>query len=425
MLPAICAGLVLPLGFAGPNAGSETGPSSLKPLQAAVRQIDGGPDFYSRFKRSLPVRADFFPIALWSASLVDSADLSKDRAAGINTYVELPDGSNPALAESVGSALVPSTDIPAAAGFLLGDEIDMWGGAGGSAWSGHYPGQGDICIPASAKCGFTILRDIKARAPHDAPLFANYGKGVLFWDSNPEAREFVAQADVVSADAYWFTDPGICAADQGGALVGYARALVDPSECRRPGNYGWAVDRVRDLVVPAHSKPVWAVVELGHPFPEGSVVRPDDVRAAVWSSIIHGARGIIYFDHSFGGSCPTLSVVRQGCDPALSKVLSDTDNQITELAPVLNAPFVDSAVEVHGSADAIVKVLDGNLYLFAQSTSQVRQTVVFSLPCSAGRGVEVVDEARTINTSGSYFSDTFAGDGAVHIYSLGPNRCGL
>ena len=58
-----------------------------------------------------------------------------------------------------------------------------------------------------------------------------------------------------------------------------------------------------------------AFVELGHPFTEEDwpSITPAQARAAVWSSIIHGAQGIIYFNHSFGGPCQTQHILRDPC----------------------------------------------------------------------------------------------------------------
>ena len=38
--------------------------------------------------------------------------------------------------------------------------------------------------------------------------YANYGKGVIFWQSDADAAAFVnGYTDIVSADIYWYTDP--------------------------------------------------------------------------------------------------------------------------------------------------------------------------------------------------------------------------
>ena len=72
-------------------------------------------------------------------------------------------------------------------------------------------------------------------------------------------------------------------------------------ELRRHGQTGCAAWSAR-----AGSKPVWAVVELGHPFSESDwpTITPAQVRAAVWQSLIAGARGIVYFNHSLRRAPP-------------------------------------------------------------------------------------------------------------------------
>ena len=67
----------------------------------------------------------------------------------------------------------------------------------------------------------------------------------------------------------------------------------------------------------AQLQPIWSFVEVGWPFTEtaaqgGGLLLPEEIKAAVWHSIIAGARGIIYFNHSFGGPdqtqhCPARS----------------------------------------------------------------------------------------------------------------------
>ena len=104
--------------------------------------------------------------------------------------------------------------------------------------------------------------------------------------------------------------------------------------------------QLRSLIKPAFSKPVWAFVEVGHPFTENDAptITGPEIRAAVWSSLIHGARGIIYFNHSFGGTCPTQHILRDPCGDEVKPWVTAVNRQIAGLAPVLNAPFLDGAL---------------------------------------------------------------------------------
>ena len=94
----------------------------------------------------------------------------------------------------------------------------------------------------------------------------------------------------------------------------------------------------------ATRKPVWKFVETGHPFDDNMggdrSIAPAEIRAAVWHSIIAGARGIIYFQHSFGGPCVgDHHTIRTNCEGTRPMVTS-VDAQIKSLAAVLNSPTV-------------------------------------------------------------------------------------
>ena len=168
-------------------------------------------------------------------------------------------------------------------GWELSDEIDMQQG----------PGR-----------GYTTLNNILTLLPNDRRMrYNNYGKGVMFWETDEQATRFVNDfQQVVSNDIYWFTDPNVSRSSEGGKLLNDGRPLKS-TQTRRAANYGYTIDRIAPL--DAH-KPIWNFVEVGWPFTETAAqgaraIQPAEVKAAVWHSIIAGARGIIYFNHSFGG----------------------------------------------------------------------------------------------------------------------------
>jgi len=145
----------------------------------------------------------------------------------------------------------------------------------------------------------------------------------------------------------------------------------------------------------------------------------------VWSSIIHGARGIIYFNHSFGGPCETQHALRESCYAAVRAVVTTVDSQITALAPVLNAPFADGVVKGSSGVDTSTRWYNGHFYVLAGSNTASSQTASFSLPCVGGASVTVLNENRTLPVSGGTFSDKFADGNAVHLYRVdGGSSCG-
>lgn len=411
----------LPVPGSSPSSGSAPGTS------LALRDVDGGPDYYGKFANSLPTDPSFFPLGVWLESVLDKGNTAMDSAAGINTYVELTGNSDVQLIKDSGMYALPTFRHDAAAGYVLSDEVDMWAGPGDARWTGRYPGDGAPCFPEGTPCGYTIQKERRASAPQNVLLYSNYGKGVTFWESDQEAHGFIRGVqDVVSADNYWFTDPNICGKGEGGAIVGYARDLTR-EECRLAANYGWTIDRLRNLQDPATRIPVWAFVENGHPsgdVPNTTTITGPELKAAVWSSLIHGARGIIYFNHNFGGPCVTQHVIRD-CGKDIVPTLTTVNKQITDLAPVLNAPFLDGAATVTGPVDLATKLHDGHVYIFAGANKNTGGAATFTLKCGGSTAV-VIDENRTIPIVAGTFTDTFADGNAVHLYSIeGGGSCGF
>ncbi|GIH12936.1 hypothetical protein [Rugosimonospora africana] len=431
-----------------PSASSSAGLVSLAGAPAArggsgarLRPVDGGAGYYGKFSPPLPGGSSFFPIGVWFESVLSQADTDKDADAGINTYVQLTDSTKMNLIRAAGMYAIQSDPKRAGAetvGWELPDEADMWAGPGDAPWTGKYPGGGEICQPASAKCGYTVDQTILGQYPQDNRLvYGNYGKGVTFWETNAQAARFVNQyPDVLSVDNYWLTDEGICIKNEGGSLFDPSKLVPDPNGgsdrlpaalCHRPANYGLTIDRVRSLVSPAGSKPVWAFIEVGHPNKDGDSTlsaQPQQIVAAVWSSIIHGARGIIYFNHSFGGPCKTQHALREPCYAAQRAAVKGVDAQVKALAPVLNAPFADNVARGTG-VDVSTKWYGGHFYLLAGSTASGAQTARFTLPCVGNAQVSVLNENRTLTINQGTFSDRFADGNAVHIYRVdGGSSCG-
>ena len=401
--------------------------------------VDGGSGYYGRFSKGLPASASYFPIGVWFESVVSQADVNQDRAAGLNLYVVLTANSNLSLVHANGMRTLlqqdewrnnaPARASPAVSGWVLGDEIDM---------------------QLSPAAGYASLNQIRGSLPADGRLrYSNYGKGVSFWLTDADAARYVNDfQDVISDDNYWFTDENICSGTEGGQLVGRG-ADLSPAECHRAANYGATVRRLRALESPAASKPVWAVIELGHPASENDwpTITPAQVRAAVWQSLIAGARGIVYFNHSFGGPHQTQHILREGTAAgspyaAIRSVVTATDRQIQGLGRVLNSPTVTSGWSQGPGTTAMVKwekghkrcaskrkrsckKTRGHLYVFAGSAGS-SVTGRFSLPCVGRARAVVVGENRAIRIRRGTFSDGFADGNAIHIYRIkGGSTCGL
>lgn len=414
----IALGLALPVGLAAFPTASST---HKREPAVTLQEADGGVDYYGQFSHPLPSGESYFPIGVWYESVLSQGNIDKDKDVGLNLYVVLTTSSNLNLVRDNGMNAIlqqsgwrdntAARNNPAVAGWELDDEIDMQ--------------QADAEGAAAAR---QQLEEILADLPQDGRArYNNYGKGVAFWNTDADARRYVNDfQQLVSDDVYWFTDPGgACSQWEGGDLFNNATAPLTDQECRRASNYGAIVERMRHLA--DYSMPIWNFVEVGHPFGENdaATITPAQVRAAVWHSIIAGARGIIYFNHSFGGPCQTQHVLREPCYADVAATVKDVNSQIKSLAPVLNSPFVTSGW-THGSqTKAMVKWDGDHFYVFAGST-QGQATGQFSIPCVGDARATVLGESREIPATGGSFTDSFANGNAIHIYRIdGGSACGL
>jgi hypothetical protein len=142
--------------------------------------------------------------------------------------------------------------------------------------------------------------------------------------------------------------------------------------------------------------------------------------------LIAGARGLVYFNHSSGGTCPNVTALRDPCYAPVRAAVTATNQQVTALAPVLNAPSVTSGWSQAAGVDAVVKWAGGRFYVLAASDGGAVRWP-FSMPCIGTATATLVGgEHRSIPVRAGAFADTFADGNAVHLYRIdGGSRCGL
>lgn len=354
-----------------------------------------------------------FPIAVWFESVTSATDIALDRAVGINTYVVLTADSRLDLVRGGGMrAFVQSQERTA---------FNPQPGAETIGWELHD----EIDMQMSPADGYAELQRIKSSLPSDGRLrFNNFGKGVIFWETDAEARRYVRSVDIASADIYWFTDPGVCERSEGGRLIAREDRDLSEDECRRAANYGAVVDRMQALASPG--APIWAVVELGHPFSENEAptITPPQIRAAVWHSLIAGASGVLYFNHSFGGACQSQHVLREPCYAAVRGAVRAINRQVSALTPVLSAPSVTRGWKPLPGTKAALKWHGGHFYLLAGSAGSA-VSGSFSIPCIGDATAVVLGENRSVAIRAGALADSFADGNAVHIYRVdGGSTCG-
>lgn len=385
---------------------------------------EGGPAYFGQYQSTAAWNnPSFFPIGVWYESVVSSDDVSRDRAAGLNTYVQLTEGSNASLIRSAGSYAIPSEISGAGSettAWLLTDEADMIYRAGSDPWTGREGW--NTCTPIQdqgGKCGYTVMQNFNDRAAKDGrPRYANYGKGVTMWDSDQDAQAFINRyQQLVSVDMYFYTDPNLCPGEA-------SRFLGIPADkCRRSSSYGIVMDRVRALdAMDGKRQPIWAFVEVGHPSAENDAptIQADQIAGAVMNSIIHEARGVIYFNHNFGGPCQSQHVLRDSCGAAVRPKVTETNQRLAQLARVLNTQSYQYAASQ--VLDTMLKRLDGSYYLFAmpgRTGGEGTQQLTLPAGVTASKA-EVMFENRSVPVQGGTFTDTFANEYSYHIYKITP-----
>jgi len=380
---------------------------------------EGGPSYYQQFAATNNVwtNSNFFPIGVWFESVLDQANVTTDKVHGINTYVQLTGNSDLSIVRNNGSYAIAGNGSNIGAetvGYYNADEADMNFGPG----YGAYDEANYRCVNSNESCGYTAMALFTGNhAPNSHVQYANYGKGVMMWETQAEAAKFVNDyTDVVSNDMYFYTDPGLC----GEALLFLG---IPTDKCRLSANYGYVLDKMRALdALDSKRQPIWAFVEDGHPFTENTAptITPDQLAGAVYSSLIHEARGIIYFNHNFGGSCISQHVIRDNCFPATSAKIAQVNQQVTALAPVLNSQSY--VYDANPKLDTMLKGYDGSYYLFAMTSRDTATgTYALRLPADLHRSsVQVVNESRSLPVVNGIFTDTFANEYTYHVYKITP-----
>ncbi len=398
--------------YRAPDPGGIGAPAALGLPRVAW---EGGPGYYTRFPTTAAAEwtdPKFFPIGVWFESVLHQGDIDLDKAAGLNTYIELTDDSDMTLIRTNSMFAIPSKPLPGygkeTVAWLITDEADLLYGPGSDPWTG--PQDGNTCIPIQdqgGQCGYTVMQTLADRLPKDGrPRYANYGKGVIEFESDTQAEKFVNDyTDITSADLYYYTDP------------------YQTPELRRSTKYGALIDRMRKLdTTDGKQQPIWAFIEVGHPFTEDTAptITSDQLAGAVWNSLIHEARGIIYFNHNFGGPCWSQHVLRENCGATIRPTVTETNRRITELAPILNTQSYQWTF--NPKLDTMLKEHDGSFYILAMTgPDNPTGTHTLTLPPEIhATHAEVLYENREIPITPTGLTDTFTTEYQTHIYRITP-----
>ena len=351
--------------------------------------------------------ADHFPIAVW---LQNPKNAERYKAAGINLYVGLyrgPTEEQLALLAQAGMRVICSqnargltfTNNSTIVGWMHGDEPD-------NAQSlGQGKGYGPPIPPETIVRNYERMR----KADPSRPVLLNLGQGVAF--DNYIGRgvrrghledypEYIKGCDIASFDIYPVVHDHV---EVAGKLEYVAKG----------------VERLRDWS--RGEKEIWNCIECTRISNVERKPTPDQVRAEVWMSLVHGSRGIIYFVHQFK---PVFREAALLDDPEMVRAVTAINQQIEELAPVLNSPSMTNRVSVQSNSEVpiatMVKEHNGALYLFAVAMRNKATRGSFKVADRTRGTAAVLGEARSVEIHGGEFTDDFPPYG-VHLYRLDKN----
>jgi len=364
----------------------------------------GGPSYYAAWQHGPPTDPSFFPIAVW---LQSPSNAQRYKDIGVNTFVGLWDGPTEeqlsALASQGIYAIsaqegVWSTHLsdPTIRGWMHGDEPD-------NAQPDGQGGYGPCVDPAAIVSSYDTFK----QGDPTRPIYLNLGQGVANVDYIGRGvcsgkvemyPEYAKGADILSFDIYPANN-------------------ADGSQ-----NQLWlvasGVDRLRQAS--DYKKPVWNWIETTAISDPTRGPTPQQVKAEVWMSLIHGSMGIGYFCHIME---PTFVEAGLLADTAMTEAVAAINQQVLSLAPALNTPSLANAVSVASAnaavpIDLMVKRWDGALYAFAVAMRPGATTATFTVPDLPTGSIEVVEEPRTLQLANHTFSDAFAASYAVHVYKI-------
>lgn len=381
------------------------------PLPLPQIPWEGGPAYWSQFPKARQSgwdQPEFFPIAVF---LGKPEHASRLHALGINTYMGAEhDGTDLTYVTSRGISVIAQQEEftpaevggnPGVVGWFVSDECDM-------GYSGCTGSESE----ALAKQVEYVNR---VRGFADGRFTqANFGNGILrtFW-APTTMDEHVQLMDAASADKYTYTSP------HNWELVPTSPDWPQGAQVASAASYGWQVDQMKRFQDRDHLRPIWTFVETAMPFldePGARTITPAQLEGAVWSAIIHEARGVAFFQHNNNDVCGTYSLL--DCGPDLQAKVTAMTAQIRELAPVLNTQSY--VFDFANGTDTMLKATPSHVYVFAGiGLGETPGRKTFTVPPGvAGTSVTVVGEGREIAVVNGTFTDDFAAEYTHHVYRI-------
>jgi hypothetical protein len=356
----------------------------------------GGPDYYRGWPRGYPADPSYFPIGVW---MQNPANAERFAAVGINHYVGLWQGPTDEQLANARAAAMPVVCEQAGVWEANLDDagIQGWLQADGPDNAQELPdGSYGPCIePAATRARY----DQMVAADRSRPIMLLLGRGVA-------TPDWVGRGDCIGRSDDYFAY-----AESADLLVNYTYPIAnqEPLELVATG-----VEKLNAYA--RWKKPVIADIEASsiHGLPRPT---PEQLRAEVWLSLIHGAAGIQYFCHRM----TPLNETDCLDDAPTAAALERINRELLALAPALNTQsyrLSPTSTNERVPVRAVLKQLHGERYVFAAGMADGATHATFALPGLADSvDIEVIGEDRVIRPNAGAFEDEFEAY-AVHLYRI-------
>jgi hypothetical protein len=396
----------------------ELSPGPGNALSLPLVPWEGGSAYWKNFPKA--ERAGwgspaFFPVAVWFNGVSSDEEVKYDKKLGINTYIGMWEGTPYRLFADNGV-------------FWVGGKLNDSFTSASRNWVGDFLDD-EVDGRFTPEEGRRHLQALLDPLRNDGRFkYANFTQQVMSTVMQAtDAEKYVNDfTDAVSVDMYWYTIP-YC------SLRPYRDTYLEPvtqANCRTASSYGKTMRSLRQRDSrDGHLQALWQFVENlnGGPGsgPFVNNVGVGQLKGAVMSSLINGARGIVYFNQSLSGPCMGSTVFRQAqttknfCGAPQVAAAGVVNRQIKRLAPILNSQSYQYSFGP--GLDTMLKADARSIYVFAMVDGSSRPGLrSFTLPPGVrGSSIEVMFENRRLKADPSgRFTDRFAAEYSYHVYKV-------
>jgi hypothetical protein len=423
------------------------------PAGVTLKPIDGGSNYYGDHGLTYAHNAgwdspSFIPIGVWLAGITSQSDANRWHDLSLNTMFGMTSDTPLSLLRANGiDVLIQQTELStilANNGGSLGSEsVGLLSYDEASTYQQGVSGPISNTANSVQDGRFWWMNNtwnwIEYGALNGGPATTTAQLYTPVATPNGTTRHI----DASSVDFYWFAATGSSLLYEAGLLEGLSGAAT-LDQAQRGSNYGDMIS-AQEAATGGNS-PIYAYIENGGPYLEdtsaSNYITPAELNWAAWSSLIHGAEGIIYFNHTFAGpaqsddnlALPFYQTVQPGQTVSIYTQTKETDALVEQMAPVLKSPTALGYVTVNNAGyengtvvsqfsgiETTAKDYNGQFYIFADTRDSMTQTNIsatFTIADLNATSVTVVNENRTIAVTNGVFSDTFATAATVHIYEV-------